>query len=350
MLPKVAVIYLSWNGKHYLDDVLSALRAQTYPKDRLELIFVDNASEDGSQEYLREVEDITFISNATNLGFAEGNNLGIEHALANGCTYVFLHNNDLKLAPQAIEASVTLAESDPSIGSVQSLMKLWQHPDTINSTGGMVHFLGFGFVRDNGRKDCEVDVRDGEEIAYASGAAVLFRAKALQQVGLLDPYLFLYHEDLQLGWRLRLAGYRNLLSTKSIAYHDYVFKKSIQKFYWMERNRWLVHLTHLKLGSLVLLIPLMAVLELPLLAFAIKGGWVKEKILVYLQFFRPKTWRYVWRTRSKIQSMRRVGDREIVRLFTSQIAHQETNNPLVTKIGNPFFTALWFFLRQGIRW
>lgn len=349
MLPKVGVIYLSYNGKSYLDDVLVALRGQDYPSDRLEIIVVDNASKDGSQAYLRTIEGITFFPNEKNLGFAEGNNMGIEHALLHGCDYVYLHNNDLKLDRQAISQAVAMAQSDHTIGSVQSLMKLWQHPDTINSTGGMIHFLGFGFVRDNGRKDADVQVTNGEEIAYASGAAVLYRSSLLKKIGFLDPYLFLYHEDLQLGLRIRLAGFKNVLCATSIAYHDYTFKKSIQKFYWMERNRWLVHLTCLQRRTLIAIVPFMLLLELPLLILAIKGGWLKEKLIVYAQFFRPATWKYLRETRKRIQSLRQVSDASMVPLFTSKIEHQDMDHPLVTHIGNPLFSALWYVLKRVIR-
>lgn len=355
MMPKVAIVYLSYNGKRYLDEVISALGALDYPKDRLELVFVDNASSDGSQEYLRSVDGITFFANADNLGFAEGNNIGINHAMLHGADYVFLHNNDLKLAPDAISRAVELAESDPTIGSVQSLMLLWKRPDIINSTGGMVHFLGFGFVRDNGRLLTEViggvptPRRDGEEIAYASGAAVLYRSSVLKQVGLLDPFLFLYHEDLELGWRIRLAGYRNVLSLHSRAYHDYEFKRSIQKFFWMERNRWLVHFSHLKWPTLFLLLPFLFLLELPLLAFALKGGWFKQKLLVYRALLSPRAWRYVAGKRAESRRIRRVSDRDIVSLFTPKIDHQETQNLVVKYIGNPVLDLLWAVLRLTIR-
>lgn len=356
MMPKVAVVYLSYNGKRYLEEVIAALRALEYPKDRLELIFVDNASSDGSPEYLRSVDGITFFPNAENLGFAQGNNIGINHAMLHGADYVFLHNNDLKLAPDAITRAVELAESDASIGSVQSLMLLWQRPNVINSTGGMVHFLGFGFVRDNGRDLSDViggvprPRRDGEEIAYASGAAVLYRSSALKQVGLLDPFLFLYHEDLELGWRIRLAGYRNVLSLGSRAYHDYEFKRSIQKFFWMERNRWLVHFSHLKWPTLFLLIPLLLLLELPLLLFSMKGGWFKQKMLVYRALLSPRAWRYIAGKRAESRRIRRVSDRNIVSLFTSKIDHQETHNPVVVYIGNPVLSALWYLLQWLIYW
>ena len=348
MLPKVAIVYLSYNGKQYLDEVLSALHALDYPKDRLEIIFVDNNSHDGSQDYLREVEGITFFPQGENTGFAKGNNIGINHAILHGADYVFLHNNDLKLHPQAIREAVALAERDATIGSVQSKMMLWKKPSIINSTGGMVHFLGFGFVRDNGDPDYERE--DGQEIAYASGAAVMYRSAVLQNVGLLDPFLFLYHEDLELGWRIRLAGYKNVLSTKSLAYHDYEFKKSVKKFFWMERNRWLVHFSHLKWQTLVLIAPLMVLLEFPLVAFAVKGGWIKEKLLVYRSLLSPKSWLYVMRKRRESRAIRKVSDEKIVQLFTARIDHQETSNLVVDKIGNPILVIIWDVLKIFIVW
>jgi GT2 family glycosyltransferase len=351
MMPKVAIVYLSYNGKRYLDEVLTALRALNYPRESLEFIFVDNASSDGSQEYLRNVSDITFFPNGKNLGFAEGNNIGINHALLHGADYVFLHNNDLKLHSDALSHAVALAQSDPKIGSVQSLMTLWKHPDIVNSTGGMVHFLGFGFVRDNGEKSDEVMKwrSDGEEIAYASGAAVLYRAEVLKNVGVLDPFLFLYHEDLELGWRIRLAGFKNVLSLRSLVFHDYEFKRSIQKFFWMERNRWLVHFSHLNWSTLLILLPFMIIMEVPLLLFAIKGGWIKQKFCVYASLLSPKSWFYVLRKRRESHIIRKVSDAEIVQLFTGKIIHQETNNPIVTWIGNPILGVAWFLIRKIVR-
>lgn len=361
MMPKVAIVYLSYNGKRYLDEVLTALRALNYPRESLELIFVDNASSDGSQEYLRNVSDITFFPNGKNLGFAEGNNIGINHALLHGADYVFLHNNDLKLHPDAISHAVALAQSDSKIGSVQSLMTFWKHPEIVNSSGGMVHFLGFGFVRDNGRELQEAIGNrqeiiggvprpriDGEEIAYASGAAVLYRASVLKTVGLLDPFLFLYHEDLELGWRIRLAGFKNVLSLHSHAFHDYEFKRSIQKFFWMERNRWLVHFSHLNWFSLLILLPFMIIMEVPLFLFAIKGGWIKQKICVYASLLNPKSWSYILRKRRESRMIRKVSDADITKLFTGEIIHQETNNPVVSWIGNPILCVVWFLIKKII--
>jgi len=350
MLPRVAIVYLSYNSKPYIDEVFSSIDRLNYPKEKLGVIVVDNDSPDGSAEVFREMEGITFFPSSENLGFAEGNNLGVNHALLDGVEYVYLLNNDAMLHQDAIMEAVMLAESDKQIGSVQSRMMLWKQQAIVNSTGGMVHFLGFGFVRDNGQSWSGIRVQDGEEIAYASGAAVLYRSTILKKVGLLDPFLFLYHEDLELGWRIRLAGFKNVLSTQSIAYHDYEFKRSIQKFYWMERNRILVHLSHLRWRTLFLLLPFMVALELGLLAFAVKGGWLKEKILVYVVLLSPRTWMYVAKKRRASRAIRSVSDREIVRLFTGRIAHQETSTALVEKIGNPILAGVWWMMKHLIRW
>ena len=276
--------------------------------------------------------------------------MGINHALLHGADYVFLHNNDLKLEPGAIREAVSLAESDPKIGSVQSFMKLWSAPDRVNSTGGMVHFLGFGFVRDNGRLAEDVMASDGSEIAYASGAAVLYRASVLREVGLLDPFLFLYHEDLELGWRIRLAGYRNVFSKNSVTYHNYKFKRAFAKFYWMERNRYIVHFTHLKIATLILLSPFLFGIECMMFVSSIKGGWWKEKFSAYLEAFRPAVWKHILDGRKKSAHLRRVSDREIVRMFTAKVEHQETSSFVVDKIGNPVLSVVWFVLKRVIFW
>ncbi len=359
MEPKIAIVYLSYNTRPYIDEVVSSLENIRYPKDRIEFIIVDNNSPDGSAEVIREkvvpksgvtLPKVMFFPNPTNDGFAAGNNIGINHALLEGADYVFLLNNDAKFHPDALTEAVRVAESDPRIGSVQSLMLLWQKPEIVNSTGGMVHFLGFGFVRDNGRNVATITAKDGEEIAYASGAAVLYRASVLKKVGLLDPYYFLYHEDLELGWRIRLAGCKNVLALKSIVYHHYEFKRSISKFFWMERNRVLVHVGHLKLGTLVLLAPFLLMLEVALFAFSVKGGWWKEKLRVYAALLNPSSWKHVAKKRRESALLRAVPDREIVRMFTGKIEHQETSNPVVDLIANPVLNTVWAVLKLLIVW
>ena len=360
MLPKVAIVYLSYNSRPYLEQVFLSLERLNYPKDKLEVIVVDNASPDGSAEELRKIAGVTFFPLPENLGFAGGNNVGMEHALLHGADYVYLLNNDAKLHPEAIREAVEMAERDANVGSVQSLIRLWQDEEGLNVTGGMVHFLGFGYARDNGRRcehpvsgedtGCWIESLDGSEIAYASGAAVLYRASALREAGVLEPFYFMYHDDLELGWRIRLAGYRNVLAARSVAFHHYEFRRSIKKLYWMERARLIVLLSHLKIGTLLVLLPFLLALEIALLAFAAKGGWLKDKLCVYLDLLSPKTWRHIAAKRRASALIRKLPDREIVRLWTGKIEHQETSSPVVDRFANPLLSAIWFCLKRVIVW
>lgn len=366
MQPRVAIIYLCHNNRSYLPEVFESLARLNYPREKLEIIVVDNDSKDASQEWLRQQTGITFFPSPTNLGFAEGNNLGIKHALLGGAEFVYLLNGDAKLDSDAILEAVKLAQTNESIGSVQSRIMLWKHPEIVNVTGGMVHFLGFGFARDNGQPWQGTvlsetilgptlpvrnvsDISTVPEISYASGAAVLYRSSVLQEVGLLEPFYFMYHDDLELGWRIRLAGYKNVLAVDSVAYHDYEFKRSIQKFYWMERNRVIVHASHLQAWSLCVLAPLLVLAECGLVLFAIKGGWLREKYLVYVNLLSPRTWRHIAQKRRASRLIRRVSDREIIRLWTARIDHQATDSFIVRAFINPVLSGIWFFLRRLIR-
>lgn len=371
LAPRVAIVYLAFNTSSFLDGVFGSIEALQYPKDRLHLIVVDNASTDGTPDWIREhvvpksggaLPAVTFFPNAENLWFAGGNNLGMDRALIEGADYVYLLNGDAKLDPDAIGQAVAMAESDARIGAVQSLIRLWQDEEVLNVTGGMVHFLGFGYARDNGRRLPTTGVSppfqggvkgwltDGEDIAYASGAAVLYRSSILREVGLLEDFYFMYHDDLELGWRIRLAGYRNVLAARSVAYHHYEFRRSMKKLYWMERARLIVFLSHLKIATLLLLSPFLLVLEIALIIFAAKGGWLKDKLCVYLDLLSPKTWQHIAAKRRESALIRKVGDREIVRLWTGKIEHQETSSPVVERFANPLLSAVWFCLKRVIVW
>lgn len=357
--PKVSIIYLSYNSLPYLEGVVSSWQQLSYPCEAFEIIIVDNASQDGSAQWIQEhvmplaggvLPAIQFFPQTDNLGFAAGNNLGITYAIEHGSAFVYLQNNDARLDPHAITHAVALAQQDPTIASVQSLMLLWQDPTRVNSTGGMVHPFGFGFVRDNGALRSDVSVTTGEEVFYGSGAATLYRVSCLKEAGVLDPFLFLYHEDLEWGWRLRLCGFRNVICMESIAYHYYEFSRSIKKLFWMERNRYLVHLSHLRVGTLVLLLPFMILAEPLLFVFAVRGGWWREKLRAWAAGLRPSTWRYIREKRAESALLRQVSDRDIVRWWTPVIAHQATAYWLVERVGNPLISLWWRVVRLMILW
>jgi len=359
MKPTIAIIYLSFNSRPYLDEVFLNLTKLDYPRDRIKIFFVDNASTDGSVGYFRGtimpqfgdlLPEVVIMPESKNTGFAGGNNIGYERARAEGFDYVYLHNNDAKLEPRCLVEAVKLAEVDESVGSVQSTMRLWQEPDRYNSTGNMYHFLGFGYCRDGYRLVSDISRADATEIAYPSCAAVLLRSSVLEKVGLFDERFFMYHEDSDLGLRIKLRGYKNVISAKSIAYHKYDFKRSIQKFYWMERNRILLLFKTLKPLTLLLILPVFVAVEFGTMVFSIKNGWGKEKLLSWIFFLDPRNWPYLIQARYEMQKLRVLRDRDVIKNFTGRMESQEFTNPIINYFINPIFDLYWRIVKKVVRW
>jgi GT2 family glycosyltransferase len=346
---KVTVIIVTYNAVKYLDGLFGSLEKIDRQGLEVEIMVADNASPDGTADRIRRRWPwVRLLANRENLGFAGGNNAGMRLALEKGCDYVYLLNQDTEVEPDFLTRAVRAAEAEAEVGSVQSLLLL--HPDQhlINSSGNAIHFLGFGYCLDYRRPVSELDRSGRPEIAYASGAGVLYRAAALREVGLLDEELFLYHEDLDLGWRLRLAGYVNRLAPRSVVYHKYEFSRSIKKYYYMERNRLVVLYKNLRCWTILLLLPWLLLVDLGLLVAACRSGWWTEKLRAWGYFFRPRSWSYILRERRRIQRSRRVSDRAIVRLFTPTIIYQEVTGWFTEQVANPLMTGLWAVLRLFI--
>lgn len=295
---------------------------------------------------------VTHLPQEKNLGFAGGNNAGTKQALAYGCDFVFYHNNDGFVALHAFEPLVQAMEDDPSIGVAQSLILL--HPDTelINSTGNLYHYLGFGYTANYRQKVTDVSLPPVKNISYASGAALMVRASCIRQHGMWDHDFFLYHEDLEWSFRLRMAGYRIVLVRDSLFYHKYQFSRSIEKFYWMERNRYAILLMFFKWRTLLLLLPMLLVLECGLWLFAWRGGWFDKNKAVY-QYWWKKEHRALWlKKRHHIQSLRVLTDRALLRHSVPSIQFQEREmrNPLLIYIGNPLMSVYYWIVVRCLIW
>lgn len=347
MLPRVAIIIACYNGREYLPDCLSSLQAADYPKERCSIAVIDNASTDHSVAYLRERwPDVTVTVLPKNTGFAGANNVGLRQALAQGYEYAFLLNQDTVATPGFLREAVAVAQSDSAIGAVQSKL-LRYGTSEINSWGNVIHFLGFGYAGGNHQPDQSLPVR---EIAYPSGAAVLLRCSALETVGLLDDAFFMYHEDLDLGWRLWISGFRCLLAPASVVYHKYEFSRSIKKYYWMERNRYLVILSLYRWRTFLLIWPAIMLTDFGMLIQSIVGGFWKEEFAAHLAFLKPSTWALVVRRRHQVQQLRRRSDREIVKRFTGKIDFQEIPLSGPVKVANVVLNAYWQCIEKLIRW
>lgn len=209
-----SIIIPHWNGRHHLDDCLGSLRRQTW--EDLEVLLVDNGSSDGSQSYVREhFPEVRLLELGENRGFTGACNAG--YAAARG-DFIVLLNNDTETDPHWLAELDAAFQRHPEAGSVVGKILLFDRRDTLHTAGDFVRVDGLPGNRgvwqtDDGRFDRE------EYVFSGCGAAVAYRRQALEQVGFLDDDLYFSCEDVDLGWRLNLAGWRVVYAPQAIVYH-----------------------------------------------------------------------------------------------------------------------------------
>jgi len=337
----VAIVIVTYQSERDLDDCLGSLRSCDRSGISLDVIVVDNASSDGTARRVRrDFPEVLLLERPTNEGFAEGNNVGIKLAAERGARFVYLLNPDTVVDGGFLREALEVATADPRIGGVQSLLLLASDRTRVNTWGNAVHFLGFGYCGGLGARAADAPGRS-VEIASVSGAAALFRVDAVLAAGLFDADLFLYQEDMDLSWRLRLSGFRLALAPRSVVYHKYAFSKNKSKFFYLERNRLIVLAKNLRLRNLLLLLPALALTELGVLALAVRGGWAGEKVRATAHLFRPRAWRHIARGRREQRRIRKVSDREIARLFTPTMEFEGVTTRLFETTANPALRVAW---------
>jgi GT2 family glycosyltransferase len=347
-LPRLTVIIVAYNGASDLARCLPSVLAASQTNHQRRIVVVDNASSDSSADIVASFTDVEIIRLAENRGFTGGNNVALQSSLDRGDEYAVLLNQDTVVEPGWLDELVCVAESNPDAGAVQSLLTLYPDVDTVNSWGNEQHYLGLGFAGGNGRPITEAP-KDTCEISYPSGAAVLLRVSCLRRVGLLNQDLYMYHEDLALGWMMRLAGWRVLLDPASVVHHAYSFSKSIQKFYFMERNRWLVLLGYWRWGTVLALLPMLLVMEIGQLIFSAKNGFFRRRLGLYAELFSRTSWQTIGRMRHEVCRLRTVGDRAILRRTVATIRYQELMSPLLA-LANPVMAAYRWLILLVVWW
>ncbi|MFA5029392.1 MAG: glycosyltransferase family 2 protein [Patescibacteria group bacterium] len=345
---RVTIIIVTHNGRHYLPECLASVFDQHYLQSLLKIIVIDNDSSDSTVSYLRQWPQVKVVVNRKNLGFAVANNQGYYLAKKQEADYLFLLNQDTVLEKNCLQRLVTLAEKNHKIAAVQPKILLHPEKHLINSLGNCINFLGFAYCDKYRAKDSQPLV-DPFEVTYASGAACLLRMSALEQTDLFDPRLFMYHDDVDLGWRLRLAGYRIMVDPLAVVYHKYTFGKGKYKFYYLERNRLLVLLQNYRLLTLVIFLPPLVLMEAGMLLFALKNGWLKEKIKGY--FWLLSHWPSILSQRLRVHfQIRKVSDREVLRFFSGAIKSEELKNPLLVYLVNPLLSLYFWLAKKIIFW
>jgi GT2 family glycosyltransferase len=219
--PKVAVVILNWNGKHYLQKFLPSVVDTDYPN--LEIIVGDNASTDHSVEFLQaEYPQINIISNKENLGFAGGYNAILSEVDAD---YFVLLNSDVEVTRDWIRPIIELMESDPRIAAAQPKLKAYANKDHFEyagAAGGFIDQFGYPFCRGRLFDSVEEDLGQYDtstEIFWASGAALFIKRKNWIEIAGFDADFFAHMEEIDLCWRLKNLGYKVMYCPHSTVYH-----------------------------------------------------------------------------------------------------------------------------------
>jgi GT2 family glycosyltransferase len=235
--PKVGIVLVNWNGKEDTIECLESLRGISYPD--YEVLLVDNASTDGSREYfIKHYPYVDLIFNEENLGFAEGNNVGIGRALEKGADYVLLLNNDTVVEPDFLSGIVATAESDPGIGIVSPKICFYYDPDKVWAVGGTINMFT-GSIGNYCEGAPQAGIKGVRSVDYATGCALLIKAGAIGQIGLLDKDYFLYFEDTDWNVRAHEHGYKSVVNCDVRILHKSgasVSKIKDSSYYYMARN------------------------------------------------------------------------------------------------------------------
>ncbi|MEO6489726.1 MAG: glycosyltransferase family 2 protein [Ferruginibacter sp.] len=220
-LPSVAIVILNWNGKHFLEKFLPFVLASTYVNKRV--IIADNASTDDSISFLRnQFPSVEIIQNSRNEGFAKGYNNALKQVRSE---YYVLLNSDVEVNSGWIEPVIELMSSDPMIAACQP--KVLDHNNKkrfeyAGAAGGWIDKFGYPFTRGRVFDVCEDDNGQYDTVQqcfWATGAALFVKAKYYNELGGMDEYFFAHQEEIDLCWRLQLAGYKIFAQPKSVVYH-----------------------------------------------------------------------------------------------------------------------------------
>jgi GT2 family glycosyltransferase len=296
------VVVPNLNGAHFLEPCLAALAQQTLPPSQV--LVIDNGSTDGSVEFVRrrfpEARLLTFVENR---GFAAAMNAGITEATAR---FVAFLNNDAVAEPTWLEELAACLVRHPAAAAATSKLLLANEPGRLDGAGDGLTRSFLPYVRGHGQPD---DGRFGDEVEVfgASGAAALWRASVLRQLGGFDERFFAYYEDVDLSFRARLRGYESWYAPRSVVRHtrggtagqhvDFALFHPV-------KNRWFMIVKDAPTGTVARRLPAIAAGEALFWSRTIRRRSPRALLRAYREVLRR--WPELRRDRREIQAARTI--------------------------------------------
>jgi len=319
-LPLASVIVLSYNASMFVEQCVRSVLDSDYPN--FEVIVVDNGSTDGSYELVRKlfgaIPNVRIIRNSRNLGFAEGNNVGYRNS--RGDVLVFL-NVDTVTEHDWLRRLVDVLNSDATIGVAQPRLVSMGHPGSVDSEGGYMDCLGYVYLY--GSWYTTKPIRKPAEPFYAEGAALAIKRSVAESVlldaSIFDPSHFLYYEDSDLCWRVRLSGHRIVCVRNSIVHHQRAYAAggaSYTSAYRFTKNHIATLIKNYGLRCLLKWLPLVVLFESLSAALLITRAGDIALAKIRAIFWCLMNFRQPWEKHVYVQRLiRRVPDSAIVQLM-----------------------------------
>jgi GT2 family glycosyltransferase len=301
MDPSVTAVVVSFASAPAAARAARSLHEQSVPPR--EVLIVDNGGgEDLDAEELPG--EVTVVRPGVNLGYTGAVNLAAKRARGE---WLFLLNPDASAAGDCLERLVESIDG-PEVAIVGAQVLL---PDgRVNAGDNPINIAGISWAGNYGRPPEQGPPRD---VAAVSGTALLVRRDLYLELGGLCPFFFMYVDDTDLAWRVRLAGGRVRFCPAATVAHEYEFEKGKQKWFYLERNRLWAVLSNLQLRTLLLLLPVFLGAEVAVLVRAAREHWLRAKLDAWVSLVLKLPQLLRWRR--SVQATRRVPDSSVLALF-----------------------------------
>jgi GT2 family glycosyltransferase len=339
--PRLSVLIVTWNERDRIVRALPPLREQLGEGD--EIIVADNGSTDGTLEAVeRLAPEAKILRMPSNDGYMRACNAAAE--LATGDVFVTL-DADAIVAPGFCEAIRRPAIEGRGWDAWMGLLTM-DEGRLINTSAGVSHFTGISWTRQFG-EPVENAPTEPYEVAFVTGACMTTTREAWERAGGLPVDYFLYFDDVDYSWRIRLAGGRIGIEPSARVDHDYEFRRRAMKWQLLERNRWATIVRTYPTELIVLLAPALAATEVAILLMALRQGWARDKVSAWYDVIRwmPR----LLRERRELQATRRASALEFSSQFTADLS-----TPLLGRAGRSrvlrlLLRAYWAAVRAVLR-
>jgi GT2 family glycosyltransferase len=299
----------------------------------VDLIVVDNGCTGDGIDIVKGFAGVRVITPEENTGYSGGCRVGAAEATGD---YLVFVNSDAVVAPEALARIVAVA-AEKEVGAAMASIRLADNPDLINTSGNPLHFTGLSWAGGNGEP--ARDHAERRSVPSLSGCCFVIRRELWRELDGFAAEYFAYHEDTELSLRLWQRGLRLEYVPDAVVLHHYEFSRNDLKLYLVERNRLVTLLTTYEARTLVVLAPMLFLTEVAMLATALAGGWLPQKVRGWGWLWRHRGW--LRSRRRQLQAERRVPDGVIAKLMTARVAPSNIAAPPGMGVFNAIAATYW---------